>query len=107
MELHGQPQPAASSSTRGLCRARARRGLTRARIPGVPDEDPIAHRHRLLKPHLTADELRVWAAAAASVLDPDATATLARITGIPEAEISRAQQQLATRAKTDPTTPGT
>jgi hypothetical protein len=69
----------------------------------VPDEDPIAHRHRLLKPHLTDDELRVWAAAEASVLGPGASATLARITAIPEAEIRRAQQQLAIRAKTDPT----
>ena len=69
----------------------------------MPDEDPIAHRHRLLKPHLTNDELRVWAAAEASVLGPGASARLARITGIPETEIRRAEQQLATRGKTDPT----
>ena len=68
----------------------------------MTDENPIAHRHRLLKPHLTNDELRVWAAAEASVLGPGASATLARITGIPEAEIRRAEQQLAARAKTDP-----
>ena len=71
----------------------------------MPDEDPIAHRHRLLKPHLTADELRVWAAAEASVRGPDASATVARITGIPEAEIQRAQEQLRAHAKTDPTKP--
>ena len=65
-------------------------------------EDPIAHRHRLLKPHLTADELCLWAAAEASVRGPNASATVSRITGIPEADIHRAQQQLKTRAKTDP-----
>ena len=68
----------------------------------MPDEDPIAHRHRLLKPHLTDDELRLWAAAEASVLGPGATATLARITGIPEAEIQHSLQQIRARAKTDP-----
>ena len=68
----------------------------------MPDEDPIAHRHRLLKPHLTADELRLWAAAEASVRGPNATATVARITGIPQAEIQRAQEQLKARATTDP-----
>jgi hypothetical protein len=79
--------------------------MTRARIPSVPDEDPTAHRYRLLKPHLTADELRLWAAAEASVRGPQASATVARITGIPEAEIQRAQQQLKARAKTDPKRP--
>ena len=68
----------------------------------MPNEDPIAHRHRLLKPHLTDDELRLWAAAEASVRGSDANATVARITGIPEAEIQRAQEQLKARAKTDP-----
>ncbi len=68
----------------------------------MPDEDPIAHRHRLLKPHLTADELRVWAAAEASVAGPGATATLAHITGIPEAEIDRARRDLRARATVDP-----
>jgi hypothetical protein len=75
--------------------------LRRARIPGVPDEDPIAHRYRLLKPHLTDEELRLWAAAEASVLGPNASDTLARITGIPEAEIRRSMQQIQARAKTD------
>ena len=70
----------------------------------MPDEDPIAHRHRLLKPHLTDDELRLWAAAEASVRGSGASATIARITGIPEAEIHLAQQQLKARAKTDPKT---
>jgi cytochrome c553 len=68
----------------------------------VPDEDPIAHRYRLLKPHLTDDELRLWAAAEASVGGPDATALLVRLTGIPEAEIQRSLQQIKARAKTDP-----
>jgi len=68
----------------------------------VPDENPIAHRYRLLKPHLTADELRVWAAAEASVGGPRATAILTRITGIPEAELDRAQNELKARAKANP-----
>jgi hypothetical protein len=68
----------------------------------MADENPIAHRYRLLKPHLTHHQLRAWAAAEASVLGPDASATLARITGIPEAEIQRSQQQLAAPAKIDP-----
>lgn len=68
----------------------------------MPDEDPIAHRHRLLKPHLTTDELRLWAAAEASVRGSDASTTVSRITGIPEAEIHRAQQELKARARTDP-----
>jgi hypothetical protein len=70
----------------------------------VPDEDLIAHRHRLLKPHLTDDELRLWAAAEASVGGFGASAPVARITGIPEDEIRLAQQQLKARAKTDPKT---
>jgi hypothetical protein len=68
----------------------------------VPEEDPIAHRHRLLKPHLTDEELRLWAAAEASVKGPGATATLARITGIPEAEIQQSLQHIRARAQTDP-----
>jgi hypothetical protein len=68
----------------------------------VPEEDPIAHRYRLLKPHLTNEELRLWAAAEASVLGPGATATLARITTIPEAEIQRSLQQIRARTKADP-----
>jgi len=68
----------------------------------MSDEDPIAHRYRLLKPHLNQRELRAWAAAEASVLGPGASATLARITGIPESEILHSQQQLATRGRTDP-----
>jgi hypothetical protein len=68
----------------------------------VPDEDPIAHRYRLLKPHFTDDELRLWAAAEASVGGPDATALLVRLTGIPEVEIQRSLQQIKARAKTDP-----
>lgn len=65
-------------------------------------EDPIAYRYRLLKPHLSNDELRLWAAAEAAVHGPDASATLARITGIPQAEIRRTQKQLRAEAKTDP-----
>ncbi|HEY8803035.1 MAG TPA: hypothetical protein VIN00_08155 [Candidatus Dormibacteraeota bacterium] len=68
----------------------------------MTDENPIAHRYRLLKPHLTDHELRAWAAAEASVLGPGASATVARITGIPEADIRRSQQQLTARAKTEP-----
>jgi hypothetical protein len=80
--------------------------VIRVTIPGVSDEDPIAHRYRLLKPHLTEDELRLWAAAeAAAIHAPDASATLAQITGIPEPEIRRAQEQLRTRARTDPNRP--
>jgi len=72
-------------------------------MSGVPDEDPIAHRHRLLQPHLTADELCLWAAAEASVRGPGASATLARITSIPEPQIDRAQKRLKARAQPDPT----
>jgi hypothetical protein len=68
----------------------------------VTDENPIAHRYRLLKPHLTDHELRAWAAAEASVLGPGASATVARITGIPEADIRRTQKQLTASAKTEP-----
>ena len=68
----------------------------------MADEDPIAHRYRLLKPHLSNDELRVWAAAEAAVHGPDSSAALARITGIPEAEIHRSLKSLRTNAKTDP-----
>jgi hypothetical protein len=68
----------------------------------VPHEDPIAHRYRLLKPHLTDDELRLWAAAEASVGGPDTTALLVHLTGLTEAEIQRSLQQIKARAKTDP-----
>jgi hypothetical protein len=68
----------------------------------VPGQDPIAHRYRLLKPHLTDQELRVWAAAEASVLGPGGIATLTGITGISEAEIQRSLQQIKARTKTDP-----
>ena len=68
----------------------------------MPGEDPIAHRYRLLKPHFTDDELRLWAAAEASVGGPDATALLVRLTGIPEAEIRRSLKQIKARASTDP-----
>jgi hypothetical protein len=68
----------------------------------VPRENPIAYRYRLLKPHLTDDELRLWAAAEASVGGPDATALLVRLTGIPEAEIERSLRQIKARANTDP-----
>jgi hypothetical protein len=68
----------------------------------LPREDPIAHRYRLLKPHFTDDELRLWAAAEASVSGPDTTAMLARLTGIPEAEIQRSLKQIKARTNTDP-----
>lgn len=71
------------------------------------DEDPIEYRYQLLKPHLSHDELRLWAAAEAAVRGPDAHATLARITGIPEAEIQRSQKQLRAEAKTSPQKPST
>ena len=75
----------------------------------MTDEDAIAHRYRLLKPHLSDDQLHAWAAAEASVLGPGASRTLAHITGIPEAKIQRSQQQLAARArpKTNPDNPST
>ena len=69
----------------------------------MPGEDSIAYRYRLLKPHLTDQQLRFWAAAEASVAGPSASGTLARITGIPETEIQRTQQQIKARAKADPT----
>lgn len=68
----------------------------------MPDEDAIALRYRLLKPHLNDQQLLLWAGAEASVLGTNASATLARITGIPEAEIRHSLQQIKTRANTDP-----
>jgi hypothetical protein len=59
------------------------------------DEDAIAYRYRLLAPHLTDRELRLWAAAEASVLGPGAIAAVARVTGLSPATIKRAQHDLA------------
>ena len=42
------------------------------------DERPIAYRYELIAPHLTDRELRLWAAAEASVAGPGAVAALAR-----------------------------
>ncbi|MDQ5832856.1 MAG: hypothetical protein M3550_07350 [Actinomycetota bacterium] len=59
------------------------------------DERPIAYRYRLLAPHLTDRELRLWAAAEASVHDTGAIAAVARVTGLSPATITRAQRELA------------
>ncbi len=61
---------------------------------GVSDESAIAHRYRLLAPHLTEHELRMWAAVEAASYGKGGIATPARITGIPRRTISRAQEEL-------------
>jgi DNA-binding MurR/RpiR family transcriptional regulator len=60
----------------------------------VIDERPIAYRYRLLAPHLTERELRLWAAAEASVHGAGAIAAVARVTGLSPATIIRAQREL-------------
>lgn len=62
----------------------------------VIDERPIACRYRLLEPHLTERELRLWAAAEATVHGPGAVAAVARATGLSPATIKRAQRELTT-----------
>ncbi len=61
---------------------------------GVSDESAIAHRYRLLAPHLTEHELRMWAAVEAASYGKGGIATLARITGMRRRTISRAQEEL-------------
>lgn len=63
------------------------------------DEHPIAYRFELIAPHLTDRELRLWAAAEASVAGPGAVAALARVTGLSPATIKRAQRELAARPR--------
>ena len=63
------------------------------------DERPIAYRYELIAPHLTDRELRLWAAAEASVAGPGAVAALARVTGLSPATIKRAQRELAARPR--------
>jgi hypothetical protein len=60
----------------------------------MADESPIAHRYRLLAPHFTEHELRMWAAVEAASYGKDGIATLARITGLRRRAISRAQREL-------------
>jgi hypothetical protein len=62
----------------------------------VIDERPIAHRYRLLAPHLTDHELRLWAAAEATAHGPGAIAAVAHATGLSPATIKRAQRELTT-----------
>jgi hypothetical protein len=63
-------------------------------MSSVIDERPIAHRYRLLAPHLTERELHLWAATEATVHGPGAIAAVARATGITAAAIRRAQREL-------------
>lgn len=58
------------------------------------NERQIAQRHRLLAPHLSDRELRLWAAADATAHGPGAIAAVARATGLSPATIKRAQQEL-------------
>ena len=67
----------------------------------VTDESAIAHRYRLLAPHLTERELRIWAAAEANAYGKDGVAALARITGIPSRALSRTQRELAIKPATN------
>ena len=71
-------------------------------MPAI-DEHAIAHRYRLLAPHLTERELRVWAAAEAAVHGPGGAAALARITGMTPAAIRRTQRQLRDQPTLDTT----
>jgi hypothetical protein len=68
----------------------------------VIDERPIAYRYQLLAPHLTDRELRLWAAAEATVHGPGAIAALARVTGLSPAAIKRAQRDLTAPPSTPP-----
>ena len=63
-------------------------------MTGVTDESPIAHRYRLLAPHLTEQELRKWAAVEAASYGKNGITVLAYITGIAAPTIRRAQQEL-------------
>jgi hypothetical protein len=58
------------------------------------NERQIAQRHRLLAPHLSDRELRLWAAAEATAHGPGAIAAVARATGLSPATIKHAQQEL-------------
>ena len=60
----------------------------------VIDERRIAYRYQLIAPHLTDRELRLWAAAEASVGGTGAIAAVARVTGLSPATIKRAQHEL-------------
>ena len=68
------------------------------------DEQQIAQRHRLLAPHLSDREIRLWAAAEATAHGPGAIAALARITGLSRSTIKRAQQELRNQPS-EPATP--
>ncbi len=63
-------------------------------MAGVADESPIAHRYRLLAPHFTEHELRMWAAVEATSYGKGGIPALARITGLAAAAIRRAQREL-------------
>ncbi|MCA1701438.1 MAG: hypothetical protein LC790_22080 [Actinobacteria bacterium] len=65
------------------------------------NDHAIAERYRLLAPHLSEHELRIWAAAEAAVQGPGGTAALARITGLTPAAIRRTQRQLRDQPATD------
>lgn len=67
----------------------------------VSDESAIEHRYRLLAPHFTDHELRMWAAVEAASHGKDGIKTLARITGIRRRAISRAQQELRIKSATN------
>ena len=63
-------------------------------MSSVIDERPIAHRYRLLAPHLTERERRLWAATEAIAHGPGAITTISKITGMTPDAIRRAQQEL-------------
>jgi hypothetical protein len=63
-------------------------------MAGVTDQSAIAHRYRLLAPHLTKQELHKWAAVEAASYGPGGITTLARITGIAAPAIRHAQREL-------------
>jgi hypothetical protein len=68
------------------------------------DERQITQRYRLLAPHLSDREMRLWAAAEATAHGPGAIAAIARVTGLSPSMIKRAQQELRDQPS-EPDTP--
>ena len=68
----------------------------------MSDESPIAHRYRLLAPHFSDHELRMWAAVEAASYGKGGIAALAEITGIAPSAIRRAQQELQIKGRLSP-----
>jgi hypothetical protein len=68
----------------------------------MSNESPIAHRYRLLAPHFSDHELRMWAAVEAASYGKGGIAALAEITGIKPSAIRRAQRDLRIKGQLSP-----